>query len=869
MGLRLKLFVPALILLATVASLMHFYWLPYYLDTEIEQQLDHERTYIKLLSDVLTEDLLSNDLAQTHATLNKILNNRKDWHAIKLYKFGELKIYPLRDTPLPEDIDLEVVHQPIQFNNHNIATLSVWIDIQSSSATQVENIRFLEQLLLSLLLGASLIALIFQDRWISSPLKQLALLAKEISYGNYETKLKYQSQDEVGNLVDSFNSMREQISQREKKLKYYSYLQNALRNMQNKFILNIDDEDVFFNLQKQVLEITNSEHGFIGEVIYGEDGEPYIKTFCASQVFITGQKSDNDYGKGIEFRDAQSLPGKVLASNRPVIVNAMSSENSVQSIKGIDNYLGLPISSGNKLTGIVGIANCITGYSPSLYDDLQVLLVTLSSLIVAYREAKALQESEFRFRAVVDHAADGIITINTSGIILGCNHAAEKIFGYSDTEMMGQNVSKLMPEPHRSEHDTYLDNYMKTGIKHILGAGRQVEALHKDGTIFPLDLAVSEIELHGDVMFMGIIRDISARVHAEQEKRRYSKSLEQLQKITSHSGFNFDQKVIALLELGREIFMLPLAIVSHVQGERYTVKYIIGPEGAPDVGTEFPLGETYCCHTLASQGPTGFDYAGESIIKNHPCYINFGLESYIGSSLYIGDELYGTLNFSGPEPRKEPFTSIDYSLIQLFAQWIGSEMARARAEAELEDAYSEVNDANTKLEELSRTDSLTGIANRRYFDEVLAQELNRTMRRKSPLTLIICDIDYFKKYNDTYGHQAGDDCLQKVTGAIKSSFSRAGELVARYGGEEFAIIIPEIDENEAIELAETMLKNIHKLNIKHEASLVSDYVTISVGITTRVPDQNTTMSDLINQADSALYQAKNSGRNNVQCNSHI
>jgi diguanylate cyclase (GGDEF)-like protein/PAS domain S-box-containing protein len=866
MGLRLKLIVPALVLLAAVTALVHFYWLPNYLNSEIEQQLDHERAYIKLLGDILTADLLSNDLSETHGTLDRVLASRSGWHAIKLFKFGELRIYPLYDEPLPDGIDLIPVHHPIQFKDQTIATLTVWIDIQSSTAEQIEHIRYLEQLLLSLLLGVSLIALIFQDRWIRIPLKQLASLAKDASYGNYDTKLEYKSQDEVGNLVESFNVMREQISQREQKLKYYSNLQTMIRRAQDKFIRNIDDENVFTNLQQQILELTNSKQGFISEVLHDDNDKPYLRTFSASNVFITGHDDDNDRnekGKGIEFHDHESLPGKVLATNRPVIINTTEDKDDT-TLVGVKNYLGLPISSGNKLIGVVGVANSKAGYSPSLYDDLQVLLVTLASLIIAYRENKALQESESRFRAVVDNAADGIITINTLGIILGCNRAAEEIFGYPINKMMGQNINMLMPEPYKSEHDGYLHKYLMTGEKHIMGIGRELEGLRGDGTVFPLDLAVSEIRTGGDLMYMGIIRDISARVYADREKLRYSKSLEQLHEITSNSELNFQQKVNALLKLGQEVFILPLAIVSHVVGERYIVEHISGPEGAPTPGTEYLLGETYCCHTLTANGPTGFDHVGESDIGNHPCYINFGLESYIGVPLLVSDERYGTLNFSSPDIRKEPFTSIDYSLIQLFAQWIGNEMARERAAAELEQAYTNVNKANTKLEELSRTDSLTGVANRRYFDEVLSQELNRTLRHNSPLTLIICDIDYFKNYNDTYGHQAGDHCLRKVTSAIESSFSRAGELVARYGGEEFAVIIPNINKEKGTDLAENMRNNVVELNLTHETSRIADHVTISVGITTLIPDQNTTMSLLVEQADTALYKAKKNGRNNVQ-----
>jgi diguanylate cyclase (GGDEF)-like protein/PAS domain S-box-containing protein len=866
MGLRFKLFIPTLVLLVTVTSLIHFYWLPYYIASEAEDQFEYERAYAKLLGDTLISDLLSNDRENISSILDRVLEHHDYWHAIRLYK-DQQRVYPLSDKILPEGITTEPLQYPIRLNDKNIANMTVWIDTKSSNAETIEHVYYLEQLVLSLLLGISLVAMLFQDRWIRKPINKLASLTREVSAGNYDTDLSYNSKDEVGILANSFNAMREQISKREKKLKYHSYIQDTIKHIQDTFILNINDEHVFTDLLEQILKLLESEHGFIGEVLYDKNGKPYIKTFCASNMFIDKSNGENDrltQGEGIEFHSLNSLPGKVLATGQPFISNTPATDAPKSKAMNMQNFFGLPISGGNKLTGVLGVANRHDGYSASLYDNFQALLVTMNGLIIAYRDEKELHESETRFRSVVDKAADGMITINSRGIIQGCNAAAVKMFGHSLKDMLGQNVSMLMPEPYHSQHDQYLGNYLTTGEKNIIGINREVKGLQKDGTTFPLELAVSEVELGGERMFLGIAHDITQRVHAEQTRLRYSKSLEKFHKITSRLELSFDQKIGSLLKLGQEIFELPLAILSRVEDDRYIIEYVDGPAGSPKTGTELLLGATYCCHTLAANKPTGFDHVGKSAINSHPCYENFGFETYIGCPLHIGDKLYGTLNFSGPDIRKEPFTPIDYSIIRLFTQWIGTEIARTNAETELELAYIEVNQVNSELEKLSRTDGLTGLANRRHFDEVLSQELNRAIRYHSPLTLIICDIDYFKKYNDTYGHQAGDACLKKVSKAIRSSFGRAGELVARYGGEEFAVIIPEIDMETGIKLAEKMRRNVIELNLAHEASSVARNVTISAGLATLVPDQNTTMSVLIEHADNELYKAKETGRNNVQ-----
>jgi len=189
---------------------------------------------------------------------------------------------------------------------------------------------------------------------------------------------------------------------------------------------------------------------------------------------------------------------------------------------------------------------------------------------------------------------------------------------------------------------------------------------------------------------------------------------------------------------------------------------------------------------------------------------------------------------------------------------------RKRREAEIEKAYLDLARANNELEQLSRIDGLTNIANRRYFDETLSEEIKKLQRQKLPLTLLFCDIDCFKSYNDTYGHLAGDVCLTQVAESISSTFIRVGDLTARYGGEEFAVILINVDKEAALLLAERMRMNVQNLNLVHKSSIVTPVVTISVGVTTLIPNKDTTSSGLIECADKALYMAKEKGRNNVQ-----
>jgi len=169
-----------------------------------------------------------------------------------------------------------------------------------------------------------------------------------------------------------------------------------------------------------------------------------------------------------------------------------------------------------------------------------------------------------------------------------------------------------------------------------------------------------------------------------------------------------------------------------------------------------------------------------------------------------------------------------------------------------------------ELENLSAIDALTGIANRRRLDEYLENEWRRAARNKYSVSLMMIDIDHFKNFNDTYGHQAGDDCLRDVAKTIAASPQRPSDLVARYGGEEFCVVLPDTPEDSARDLAERVRANVENLAIKHSGSPDFSVVTVSVGVATAAPsDKETNFDGLIKTADEQLYHAKESGRNQI------
>ncbi len=198
-------------------------------------------------------------------------------------------------------------------------------------------------------------------------------------------------------------------------------------------------------------------------------------------------------------------------------------------------------------------------------------------------------------------------------------------------------------------------------------------------------------------------------------------------------------------------------------------------------------------------------------------------------------------------------------------------IARIRTHLELQRSRREILElnrqlmaSNRELERISQTDALMGIANRGCFDRALIREWRRAEREKVPLSLIMVDVDHFKSYNDTYGHQAGDHCLRHVAQAAEGALHRPCDLLARYGGEELVVLLPNTPEAGALVVGLHMAQSIRDLGLAHRASTTASIVTASFGLATLVPRESLRPEDLIAVADAALYRAKESGRNRVE-----
>jgi diguanylate cyclase (GGDEF)-like protein/PAS domain S-box-containing protein len=505
----------------------------------------------------------------------------------------------------------------------------------------------------------------------------------------------------------------------------------------------------------------------------------------------------------------------------------------------------------------------------------QILLVSLAVLLVAIgtlvqenvrrrRAQRELRRREAGLRAILETAADAIITIDERGIIQSFNPAAERLFGYPATEMMGQNVSQLMPPPFSEEHNSYIARYLTTGIRKVIGIGRQVQGRRKDGAVFPIDLSVSEVDLPGQRLFTAIARDVSDRLAAAEALRRANEEL-------SIEVRESEQRTREISLLGQMGALLQAALTeeeAHAIVADFARRLLPGDSGALGVAQSAK-------NTVELVATWGGSPVGERLFAPDECWALRG-----GRIHKVDDPAAGTVcaHLRGIPP-------VGYVCVPLMAQgdalgifhlqWAapadsgGSPARRALASRlDLVTAMAEQSAmaiGSLRLKETLRgqaiRDPLTGLYNRRYLEEALERELRRAQRQKVPVGVLMLDLDRFKTFNDAHGHAAGDALLRAFSTFLQSSV-RLEDIACRYGGEEFALILPNAPFEHATVRAEQIRHGAQQIRVEFHGKTLST-VTVSVGVAA-MPNHGDTPDRLLRAADAALYAAKADGRNCVR-----
>ena len=337
-----------------------------------------------------------------------------------------------------------------------------------------------------------------------------------------------------GGDIRHFIAVKEDITEKDRfqtDLHQSKRLLEIITQSQLEFIATKNIRSIFEKLLDNILLLTNSEYGFIAEVLYTENGAPYIKTHAITDISWNKETAEfyaKNHKEGLEFGNLKTLFGAALTSGKPVISNDPHNDHRSCGLPSghppLKAFLGLPFFSQSKMVGIVGIANRKGGFQEEIVIFMKPFLNACSSIIEAFRTdlkrrevENQLRNSEARISAILEAAADGIITVSGQGHIINLNAAAEKIFGYKTHELLHEKINMLMPEPYKNEHDDYINHYLKTSEKRVIGASREVKGIRKDGTMFPLELSISEVRLKYTRLFTGIVRDITEKKKAEKE----------------------------------------------------------------------------------------------------------------------------------------------------------------------------------------------------------------------------------------------------------------------------------------------------------------------------------------------------------------
>lgn len=466
-------------------------------------------------------------------------------------------------------------------------------------------------------------------------------------------------------------------------------------------------------------------------------------------------------------------------------------------------------------------------------------------------------------QAMLEALPDLTLRMNREGQCLNVVSNGEVVVWHSNVQP-GQSFSiyEALPQDLAEQRICYVHRALATGQRQIYRQEIQVASQIRHEEVRIVKMGPEEV--------LVMVRDITQMVLAEQALLEQARLFEQQAK-RDRLIAQVTQRISQSLDLQEILDTAVQELRRLVDSQRVLVYRFDGTDGSGQVIAE-ALAEGWPslldqvikdrCFAVDSSAMQGyllgriqrtFDL---QTAKLAPCYVSMLSSLQVRANLVIpilqGDYLWGLLTCQQCDgPREWSDLEVD-TLAQL-----ANQLAIAIQKSEL---YEQLQQANQELQHLATHDKLTKLPNRRYFDDYLDQEWRRLTREQAPLSLILCDVDYFKPYNDTYGHLAGDHCLAQVAQAIARVIKRPADLAARYGGEEFAIILPNTDLAGAIRTGELVQASIAQAQIPHRQSTIKSVITVSLGIACLTPSLDVPLYHLTDLADQALYKAKEQGR---------
>ncbi len=502
---------------------------------------------------------------------------------------------------------------------------------------------------------------------------------------------------------------------------------------------------------------------------------------------------------------------------------------------------------------------------------------------------------ESLYRAIFDCVNDAILVLDPeTGALLQVNQKMRELFGYEVEEALQQDLGTLsvgLSPCALEDAQIWMRKANEEGPQTFEWLART-----KKGRLFWVEMNLRRVLLDGKPHLLLTARDIKDRKRAESEQNlRLARAEAQNAVSMALAGVGPDFEA-ALHLIARHLASQvgDLCIVSLLDEEGLLRRvamnqpYLDGDGYLPDLAALGALPED-------GGGEMAVLHSGEALLVNdptwnqplalveeafHPYFRRFGIHSMLMVAMRMEGQSLGTLAL-GKGGSSRAYTSEDQAMLQnladraaltianarLYAENLRNAQALLTVNAELEERVAErtaaLEEANARLQQLASQDGLTGLANRRHFDAVLEAEIRRARRSGDPLALILCDVDFFKRYNDCYGHVQGDACLRAVGEVMRDVFRRAGDLPARYGGEEFAVILPGTAGEAAGRVAEKFRAAMEGRALPHERSDAAPCVTLSVGVAHGAVGPEMDAQWFITTADQALYRSKEGGRNRV------
>ena len=455
---------------------------------------------------------------------------------------------------------------------------------------------------------------------------------------------------------------------------------------------------------------------------------------------------------------------------------------------------------------------------------------------------------------VIASMGDALLVATASGEIKKVNRATLDIFGYKEEELINNQLSILFDRD--SQQDVWSPQFLSKNVEIVC----QTKTGEKRYVAFFCSVIQSDTEESADFVCIG--RDLTKHKQAERDRLLAT----------------IARQIRQSLKL-EEILNTTVAEVRQLLQTDRVVIYRFNPDWSAIVAVEsvsqpdwsildktiaYPcFGQSWITPYTKGRIQATADIYTSALSQ---CHVEFLAQLQIRANLVIPILLAEESSSPSPSPPLSPSPSSRlWGLLAIHhcrmpRQWEQWEIDLLKHLSEYLAIAIQQAQLYEQLRQLAISDGLTQLANRRRFDNYLNSEWRRLAREQQPLSLILCDLDYFKAYNDTYGHLAGDFCLQVVAGILRDVVKRPADLAARYGGEEFAVILPNTSIRGAVYIGEQIRTSVQTLKIPHSQSPIGQYVTLSLGVASQIPECDSTPKKLITAADRALYRAKAQGR---------